>query len=58
MQGFEREPKMKMDVSETDGSYVVKAEIPGVNKNNIHVSIDGNMVSISAEVKEEKKAKT
>lgn len=57
MREFEREPQIKMDVSEADGSYLVKAEIPGVNKNDIHVSIDGNMVSISAEVKKEKEEK-
>lgn len=57
MKEFEHEPQMKMDVSETDGSYVVKAEIPGVNKNDIHISIDRNLVSISAEVKKEKEEK-
>jgi HSP20 family protein len=54
---FEYEPKMKMDVSEADASYLVKAEIPGVNKNDIHISVDGNLVSISAEVKKEKEEK-
>lgn len=54
MREFEREPQMKIDVSEADNSYSVKAEIPGVNKSDIHVSIDGNVVSISAEVKKEK----
>jgi HSP20 family protein len=54
---FEYEPQMKMDVSEADGSYLVKAEIPGVNKDDIHISIDGNLVSISAEVKKEKEEK-
>ena len=57
MQYFEREPQMKMDVSEADRSYMVKAEIPGVKKENIHISVDGNMVSISAEVKKEKEEK-
>lgn len=57
MRDFQPEPQMKMDVSEADGSYLVKAEIPGVNKNDIHVSIDGNLVSISAEVKREKEEK-
>jgi HSP20 family protein len=51
------EPQIKMDVKEADGSYLVKAEIPGVNKDDIHVSIDGNRVSISAEVKQEKETK-
>lgn len=48
------EPTIRMDVTEADKEYLVKAEIPGVKKDDIHVSIDGNMVSISAEVKQEK----
>ncbi|MFA7268115.1 MAG: Hsp20/alpha crystallin family protein [Sterolibacterium sp.] len=54
---MEAEPQMKIDVSEEDKSYLVKAEIPGVNKDDIHVSVDGNQVSISAEVKHEKEEK-
>jgi len=57
MRGLPEEPQIKMDVSEDDGSYRVKAEIPGVDKNDIKVSIDGNQVSISAEVKREKEEK-
>jgi HSP20 family protein len=53
----EMEPQIKMDIKEADGMYKVKAEIPGVNKEDIHVSIDGNRVSISAEVKKEKEEK-
>ena len=48
------EPTIRMDVTEADKEYLVKAEIPGVKKNDIHVSIDGHKVSISAEVKHEK----
>ncbi|MFA6310873.1 MAG: Hsp20/alpha crystallin family protein [Sterolibacterium sp.] len=55
--GMEAEPQMKIDVSEEDKSYLVKAEIPGVKKDDIHVSVDGNQVSISAEVKKEKEEK-
>jgi len=51
------EPQIKMDVKEADGKYVVNAEIPGVNKDDIHVTVDGNRVSISAEVKQEKETK-
>lgn len=54
---FEAEPQMKIDVSESDSSFLVKAEIPGVNKNDIHVSVEGNLISISAEVKKEKEEK-
>ncbi len=51
------EPRVKVDVSEGDGAYTVKAEIPGVKKEDIHVAIDGNQVSIEAEVKKEKEEK-
>jgi HSP20 family protein len=50
-------PDVRIDVSEKDDSYCVKAEIPGVDKNDIDVSINGNQVAISAEVKRETKKK-
>lgn len=56
-EGMEIEPQIRMDVKEADGKYLVNAEIPGVNKDDIHVTIDGNRVTISAEVKQEKEAK-
>jgi HSP20 family protein len=51
------EPAIKMDVSESGESYRVKAEIPGVRKEDIRVSVDGNTVTISAEVKREQEEK-
>nr|WP_297448087.1 Hsp20/alpha crystallin family protein [Ferrovum sp.] len=51
------EPQIKLDVSEDDKAYKVKAEIPGVKKENIQVSIEGNQISISAETKKEKEEK-
>ncbi|HEY9024385.1 MAG TPA: Hsp20/alpha crystallin family protein [Burkholderiaceae bacterium] len=48
---------MKLDVRETDKAYLVKAQIPGAKKEDVQVKIDGNFVSISAEVKEEKSSK-
>lgn len=50
-------PRIKLDLSEQNGSYAVKAEIPGVKKDDIDVRIDGNVVTISAEVKSEKEEK-
>ena len=50
----ETAPRIKIDLSEQDGSYAVKAEIPGVKKDDIDVRVDGNTVTISAEVKSEK----
>jgi HSP20 family protein len=46
-----------VDVSEDDKAYTVKAEIPGVKKEDISVSVEGNQVSIQAEVKREKEEK-
>lgn len=56
-EGMEMEPQIKMDVKEVNGKYLINAEIPGVNKDDIHVTVDGNRVSISAEVKKEKDVK-
>lgn len=50
-------PSIKLDVKEQDKVYVVHAEMPGIKKEDIHVSIDGAVVSISAERKEEKEVK-
>lgn len=49
--------QIKLDVSEDDNAYTVHAEIPGAKKEDIHVSIDGSQVAISAEVKNEKEVK-
>ena len=49
--------QLKMDVQEDERSYTVHAEIPGVDKENIHVTIDGNHISINAEVRREHEAK-
>ena len=42
--------QIKVDVKENATEFVVQAEIPGAGKENIHVNIDGNVVSISAQV--------
>ncbi len=44
--------QIKVDVKETDGGYTVQAEMPGVPKEDIHVSIEGNVVSLRAEVRQ------
>jgi len=53
----ETELKMKVDVKETDKAYTVHAEIPGVKKEDIQVDVNGDQVSIRAEVKQEKEEK-
>jgi HSP20 family protein len=53
----ETEVKLKVDVKETDKAFTVHAEIPGVKKEDIQVDIDGNIISIRAERKQEKEEK-
>jgi HSP20 family protein len=53
----QQEIQIKLDVNEDDKAYTVHAEIPGVKKEDIHVTIDGSQVAISAEVKNEKEVK-
>ena len=53
----ETELKMKIDVKEDDKSYTVQADIPGVKKEDIQVDIEGDTVSLRAEVKQEKEEK-
>jgi HSP20 family protein len=48
---------IRVDVSENDKEYLVSAEIPGAKKEDIRVSIDGNYVSISADIKKEQEEK-
>jgi HSP20 family protein len=55
--GTETPVQIKMDVKEDDKAYTVHAEMPGVKKEDIHVSVEGNMVTISAEVKKETERK-
>jgi HSP20 family protein len=50
-------PRVKVDVAEQNGAYKVTAELPGVKKDDIHVSIDGPQVTLEAEVKQEKETK-
>ncbi|SAL84120.1 heat shock protein 20 [Caballeronia choica] len=49
--------QMKIDVTENDTAYQVKAELPGVEKKDIDVKIDGNVVSIHAKVERNKEQK-
>ena len=49
---------IRIDVTENDKDYAVRAEIPGAKKEDIRVSVDNNYVSISAEVRKEKEEKS
>ena len=54
---FEVAPEIRIDVNEDDKVYKIKAEMPGVDKNDIEVSVEGNLVTIGAEIKRETKKK-
>ena len=49
--------KFRMDVTENDKEYQVLAELPGVKKEEISITISGNEVRVSTEVKHEKDVK-
>lgn len=50
-------PTIKLDVKEQEQAFLVHAEMPGIRKEDIHVSIDGPTVMISAERRQEKEVK-
>jgi HSP20 family protein len=56
---WEVEPEfdVRIDVKETDKAYKVHAELPGVKKEDIDIAIDGNVVTLKAEVKREMEEK-
>lgn len=46
-----------VDIRETDGQYMIEAEIPGLKKDEIKIEVDGRQLTISAEVKKESEEK-
>ncbi|CAB3901392.1 Hsp20/alpha crystallin family protein [Achromobacter mucicolens] len=46
--GEDQAPRMDIDVTEAGDKYVLKADVPGIDKKDITVQIDGNTVMISA----------
>lgn len=44
-------PQIKLDVKEDDKAYTIHVEMPGVKKEDIHIMVEGNKVSLEAEVK-------
>lgn len=55
---LDMEPRIRVDVAETEQAYTLKAELPGVNKDDIKVAVEGNQVTLTAEVRQEKDEKT
>lgn len=51
-------PQIKLDVTENDASYLITADLPGVKKEDIQLTVHGNLLSISAETQQEKEETT
>lgn len=49
--------QVKMDVTKAEDAYTVKAEMPGVKKEDIQILIDGSEVTISGEIKRDSEEK-
>lgn len=49
--------RARIDVSERNGAYEVRAELPGVKKDDITIDIDGASVSISAKLSSQSERK-
>jgi HSP20 family protein len=45
--------QIKIDVKETPAAYTVAAEVPGVSKEDIHVTVEGSVVTLRAEIKQQ-----
>ena len=43
----------RFDISETDGAFEVRAELPGVAKDDVHVSVKDNLLTLSGEKRQE-----
>lgn len=51
------EPQIRVNVSEKPKEFIVKAEIPGAKKEDIHVNIDGSFINISAQIQSQHEEK-
>jgi len=47
--------KPNIDIKDTDENYIVSVEIPGVTRDNVDLRVDGNLLTITGEKKQEKK---
>ncbi len=51
--GLPSPSQIRMDVKESDDAYTVSAEVPGVRKEDIDITVEGGLVTLRAEVKQE-----
>lgn len=46
-----------IELKQTDKEYKVKVQLPGVNKEDIHIDLNNDYMTVSAEIKEQKQSK-
>lgn len=46
-----------IDIYETDDAVVVEAQVPGIDENDVDVTVEGNIITISAKHEENKEEK-
>ena len=44
----------RVDISESNGSYIIKADVPGVSKDDLKVTLDNGVLTIQGERKQDK----
>lgn len=49
--------KIPVDVQETDDGYVIRADLPGVDRKDVSVEVKDGVITISAERKQESKSR-
>jgi len=57
LEGEHNAVPFRVEITEKDNAYVLRGDLPGVKKDDINVSVDGDTVAITAEVKTEKDVK-
>ena len=51
---FDADMTPKLDMFEEDGQLIIKAEMPGISKKDLDISLENDILTIKAEKKEEK----
>lgn len=51
---FSPSPSTPLDMFEQDDEFIIRSELPGVSKDSIDITLDGDMLNIRAEKKEDK----
>ena len=50
---YNRSGLMKVDIREEDASYIMEAELPGIKKDQVNLSIDDEMLTIEVQYDEQ-----